>query len=54
MKILNKERTRKWLLSHRQAYLFSKIGWSAIGMKPKLIKNPKLQKIRERIKYKQS
>lgn len=52
MKILNKERTRKWLLSHRQAYLFSKIGWIAVGMKPKFIKNPKLQIIRQRIKNK--
>ena len=52
MKNLNKEITRKWLLSHRQAYLFSKIGWIAVGMKPKFIKNPKLQKIRERIKNK--
>lgn len=52
MRNLNKERTRKWLLSHRQAYLFSKIGWIAVGMKPKLMKNPKLQQIRERIKKK--
>ena len=61
MKILNKERTRKWLKSKRQAYIFSENGRIpisiynyTIGMKPKLIKNPKLEKIRERIKKKQS
>lgn len=61
MRNLNKERTRKWLKSKRQAYIFSENGRITIsiynytiGMKPKLMKNFKLEKIRERIKKKQS